>query len=342
MIKNNNNNDASELEGRLFIFLVWASVALTFMTVVLSAYIRLSVNGLGCDGWPECYGQIGSPEQYTAFDSISDANIVKPHGLARAAHRLVASTLGFFVLLILIQAFRRRAPEHAGILVPSLAFAVTVFLAILGYLTPSPWLPVVTLSNLMGGMVLLALTWWLAQGCVDKKTAASASNSTSTTWVTLGLVLFVVQVSLGAWNSANFAGPACTTLIGCDEQALPLNRINESFSLFRELSLDEDGKVLMVESSYLINTAHRVFALLTMLYLAGLAIVVIRAHNVLYKSAWALLVLLGIEVGLGVVMGLMALPLFLVAMHNACAAVLLIVLVDMLHAVTRKSDRHEF
>jgi heme A synthase len=57
---------------------------------------------------------------------------------------------------------RRRLPGHNTGL--SLAvLGLTVFLSVLGYKTPSPLLPWVTLSNLLGGMAMLAMLWWLGQ-----------------------------------------------------------------------------------------------------------------------------------------------------------------------------------
>lgn len=320
--------DTDDAENRLFKCLVWGSVLLTFVTVVLSAHIRLSVNGLGCTGWPHCYGHIGSPELYTPMDSFGDANVAKPYGLARAAHRLVASTLGFFLLVLLVQSLRRRVPEAVGVFVPVWAFSVTVFLAVIGYLTPSPWLPVIALSNLMGGMMLLALVWWIARAGIDSGVVDSKTSSPG--WVVVGLVLLTVQIGLGAWTSANFSGPACETLFGCGGQPLALSQFAESFSLFRELTVDQHGKVLLDGNSVLINTAHRVGAVITSLYLGLFAVFSIVSNVNVRHAAFVLLTLLGIQLGVGILVVTTGFPLLVATLHNAISALLLIVLVEIL------------
>ncbi|HRE13604.1 MAG TPA: COX15/CtaA family protein, partial [Usitatibacteraceae bacterium] len=50
--------------------LVTATLALTFVLVVLGAYVRLSDAGLGCPDWPGCYGDL-SPHH--AADQIRAA-----------------------------------------------------------------------------------------------------------------------------------------------------------------------------------------------------------------------------------------------------------------------------
>ena len=42
---------------RTYRLLVVTASALTFIVVVVGAYVRLSDAGLGCPDWPLCYGQ---------------------------------------------------------------------------------------------------------------------------------------------------------------------------------------------------------------------------------------------------------------------------------------------
>jgi cytochrome c oxidase assembly protein subunit 15 len=119
----------------LYTTLVFLSLLLTLVTVILSAYIRLSTNGIGCSDWPDCFGQVGALSQYDAMTSFSNARPDLPHGVARALHRVVASILGVLVVLIVISAFRMRKQGGPGLLMPLAVLGLTLFLAILGYST---------------------------------------------------------------------------------------------------------------------------------------------------------------------------------------------------------------
>ena len=77
-----------------FGILVLLATGLMFVVIVLSAYIRLRHNGLGCAPWPDCYGDIVAPASTPAWATIT--------------HRLVASALGVVILTLALIALLRR------------------------------------------------------------------------------------------------------------------------------------------------------------------------------------------------------------------------------------------
>ena len=150
----------TKTKGSLFTSLVFLALLLTFAAVILSAYLRLESIGLGCADWPGCFGHI-TQAQPTGLVPTSPAG---------AVHRFTASLLGVVVLVITLMALSGRRPAGVGVLAPLLVFAFTVFLSVLGYSTPSPDLPVVTLGNL--GVPSLGAT-----GC-----AVAAFDAEFSTW----------------------------------------------------------------------------------------------------------------------------------------------------------------
>jgi cytochrome c oxidase assembly protein subunit 15 len=77
---------------------------------------------------------------------------------------------------------------------------------VLGYSTPSPKIPAVTLGNLLGGMTMLALLWWISQRAVE--TIENRAATGLKPWARLGLLVVAMQLVLGAATSDTIAGPA--------------------------------------------------------------------------------------------------------------------------------------
>ena len=78
--------------------LAFAALVLTFIVVVVGAYVRLSDSGLGCPDWPLCYGK-------PVPDAMEDHRAWKEMG-----HRYLAGALGLllFLLLYLIRLLLQR------------------------------------------------------------------------------------------------------------------------------------------------------------------------------------------------------------------------------------------
>jgi cytochrome c oxidase assembly protein subunit 15 len=305
-----------------FTLLVYISILLTLLTVVLSAYIRLSTNGLGCEPWPDCYGYVGSMQQYDAASSFSNAQPEQPHGFARMLHRLVASVLGVFVVMILIMAWRRRKQGGPGIALPAAILGITLFLSILGYSTPSPWIPAVTIGNLVGGMAMLAMLWWLGQSITTTAMPLNPDTRPLKPLAKWGLALLMLQITLGAWVSGNYAGPACTGWAFCSgDWAGALN-------VARSLTVT-NGMIITDNAMPAVHTLHRIGAIMLALFLSWLAIRTLGTDQKLKTTAIFMLVLLGTQILLGISAIAMQLPLGLVTAHYAIAALLLLTLTNL-------------
>jgi len=251
------------------------------------------------------------------------------HYGARVAHRYIASTLGLFIVVIFIMAVRRGKTRATSLFIPAAIFAITVFLSLLGYYTPSRSNPLITMGNLLGGMALLGLLWWLMQR-EAQSTEIPADTSGLRPLALLALVLVVLQIVLGGWSSANYASASCPGLVNCEGDVLTTKNLEDAFDPMRNVTLDQDGKVIRPDSLALLSMTHRLFALITAAYLAWL-VRKARPRPELRGTVFALSLfsISQLAVGLGTVW--FQVPLLLLTLHNCLAAGLLLSSVNLLH-----------
>ena len=326
--------------------LVYCAVVLTFLVIVVGAYVRLADAGLGCPDWPGCYGQlIGVPDEAHEIARAQKAFPGKPVDTSRARkemfHRYLAATLGFLVAAITAIAWtRRRETGRAPVLAFAL-FALVVFQATLGMWTVTMLLkPAIVTLHLLGGMATFAVLLWLALRELDTQPPAAELARRMRPWAAGGLAVLGVQIALGGWVSANYAALACADFPACHGQWLPQMDFGNAFHVLRELGVTASGAPLSYEALTAIHWSHRVGALVTLVYLGTLALWALRAPPLRLAGA-ALLLLLLAQAGLGIANVLMRLPLALAAAHNGGAALLLAALVVLNFVVFRKQNRQD-
>ncbi|MDH3513813.1 MAG: COX15/CtaA family protein [Gammaproteobacteria bacterium] len=327
---------ASGQPGSLYTLLVFLSILLVLLVVMLSAYLRLSGSGLGCADWPSCYALIKT--ESGGAESLAAAHLVPPW--ATVTHRLVASVLGLLVLGITVMALRRRSVPGQSVFIPLTVLALTVSLSVLGYFTPSPLLPWVTLSNLLGGMAMLAMLWWLGQRSVmTENEIMNVTVQRLRPWALTGLVIVFLQIALGGWVSANFAALSCADLPGCSGYPWTGGPWRESFNLLRVLPVTDGGAVVAGDAGKIIHLVHRAGAVFTFLYLGWLGWRATGLGGRYRGTGVAVLVFLALQVLLGVFAVAFSLPLGLVTAHNAVGALLLLAVVNLNHLLTPQIEK---
>jgi len=284
--------------------LVLAALLLVLVIITTSAYIRLSQAGFGCADWPACYGHnVQTPAAGQLFPERAALF------WARALHRLAASSAG--LLLVLIVFFGRAGLQGAGArLVAAAALALAGFLAGLGLATPSN-LPAVTLGNLLGGMCMAALLWWLFQR--DRGTCAGR------TLHGFALAALLLQIALGGMIGARHAVVSCVTLPACAGGWWPDSvdwRLFNPFFAMAESDVGSAAREALIMS-------HRYGAILVVTVICMLAVKAVRRGARVAARGWLLLGLLGLQLLLGAGMVLANFPLPLALLHNLCAALLL-------------------
>ena len=256
------------------------------------------------------------------------------HYGARVAHRYIATVLGLFVVLIVIASLRQGAARTSGVAIPLAIFAVTVFLSLLGYYTPTRSNPLITMGNLLGGMVLLALLWWLMQREVNASQPVAKGSTAGARWLArLALLLITLQIVSGGWSSANYASANCPELLSCQKSAWTIAQMGDAFNPFRKIELKATGEVVRSENLAALSVAHRYLAIVIVAYLAWL-VRRLKPRTQLQGTIKALSIFSIGQLGLGLSMIWLNLSLALLTLHNAVAACLLLSAVNLLHCLT--------
>ncbi len=287
--------------------LAFAALALTFVVVVVGAYVRLSDAGLGCPDWPMCYGR-------PIPDAGEDVRAWK-----EMVHRWLAGTLGLLLFGLLLVAWRTRQSRALA----SANAALVVFQAALGMWTVTMLLkPVIVTAHLLGGMTLLALLVWF---CLERlQHVAAPEGRAMRPTAAIALATVAAQIALGGWVSANYAALACPDLPLCVGQAVPPMDFANGFHLVRALGRTDAGELLPQPALIAIHWSHRLFALVVVAVVAWAAIRASKLYRALGLFIGALLAL---QFSLGVANVAFSVPLALAAAHNAGAAALLAALV---------------
>jgi cytochrome c oxidase assembly protein subunit 15 len=324
---------------RTFVFL---TACLAFVVVIAGAYVRLMDAGLGCPDWPGCYGELTPVHAREAIENAVEAQGGEhgPVSLRKAwkemGHRYLAGALGLLILAIAVASWRRRRQLGQSPLLASVLLVLVVFQTALGMWTVTLLLkPVVVTLHLLGGMATLALLAWLALRQVNLHGPPDRDRATRLrAWALLALLIVFAQIALGGWVSSNYAALACVDFPTCHGEWLPEMDFRHGFQLVRELGRTAAGGHLAYEALTAIHWAHRVGALVTLLYVGALAYALVRTPGMAAYGGLLGAALL-LQVALGVTNILAGLPLAVAVAHNAVAAVLLLSLVMINFALSR-------
>lgn len=311
-----------------------AALLLTFVVVVLGAYVRLSDAGLGCPDWPGCYGKMIVPLEATHVQDLYPGRPLE-HGKAwkEMAHRYAAGILGLLIFMLAILSWQQRKQPGQPLVVPSLLVLLLIFQALLGMWTVTLLLkPVIVMGHLLGGMTILSLLLWLTLELGKDPQKIGLNNGSLYPWAITGLIVVIIQISLGGWTSANYAALVCPDFPKCQGVWWPEMDFQEGFVFWRGLGIDYEGGILHGNARTAIHMAHRIGAILTVLIVSAVAMRAISDSNKRMAGLGIVILLILItQVGLGIANVLMRLPLPLAVAHNGVAALLLLSQVALLH-----------
>ncbi|PPV40943.1 COX15/CtaA family protein [Ectopseudomonas oleovorans] len=302
---------------------------LTVVVVLLGAYTRLTHAGLGCPDWPGCYGFLGVPmsehKQAIAEARFPEAPVEVAKGWYEMIHRYFAGSLGLVILVIAVQAVRRRAEPTQPLKLPLAILALVILQGAFGMWTVTLQLwPQVVTAHLLGGFATLSLLTLLTLR-LSGRFAPLQLPGRLRTLAAACLLLVIGQITLGGWVSSNYAAVACVDLPTCHGEWWPAMDFGKGFHLTQHIGPNYLGGQLDSDARTAIHMSHRIGALLVTLALLVLAW---RLHVAgLSRLAGLLLLALAVQVGLGISNVIFHLPLLVAVAHNAGGAALLLVMV---------------
>lgn len=328
--------------------LVWLTAFLTFDLIVFGAFTRLTDSGLGCPDWPGCYG---AANPFIAHADIAAAEALMPSGPVTVVkawiemiHRYLAMGVGYLCMALMATAWvqwrRSQRAEFRPGLPTALFVAVCVQGAFGAWTVTLKLQPAIVTMHLLLGMGLLALMCWLGArqdralaGLDGQGAQAAQATHPLRTLALLSALVLGVQIALGGWVSTNYATLACADFPLCSGKIIPEMDFEHGFTLWRELGKTAAGHYLPFSALTAIHWVHRNFAYVAVAVLGWTAWRAL-AVPALRGTARKIGIVLALQAALGIATVYFAFPLTLAVLHNAGAA-LLVVLVTMLNYQTK-------
>jgi heme a synthase len=314
---------------RTFLWIARIATVLALAVVAIGAWVRLTDAGLGCPDWPGCYGRLVVSASIASDPDSATLRDARPLDAGKAwremIHRYLASTLGLLsVALAAIGLKNRTAPTQAW-RVPLVLVALVVFQGLLGMWTVTLLLkPIVVVAHLLGGLTTLALLFWLS----EVRTAPLVVGDKLRALGMASLAALVLQIALGGWTSANYAALACPDFPTCQTQWWPaIADFDEAFVLWRGIGIDYEGGVLDHPARVAVHFTHRLGALLATFAVGLFGALLFRRAGARLDGA-AILVALACQLGLGIGIVQLGVPLWAAVAHNGVAAILLLTMIN--------------
>jgi cytochrome c oxidase assembly protein subunit 15 len=301
---------------------------------------------------------------FLAHEQISAAEAAMPTGPVTVVkawiemiHRYLAMGIGVIIMALLITATVQWRKTKMQAFKPGIPLALFVFVCIQGafgaWTVTLKLQPVIVTIHLLLGMGLLALLAWLGgredflmhppapsietHGGAHGAHGGGAVLRSLRLLAILAAVVVTVQIALGGWVSTNYATMACDEFPLCDGRVVPEMDFEHGFHLWRELGKTAAGHYLPFSALVAIHWVHRNFAIVVVAVLGLLAWRAWR-HAYLAKHARRLAILLFVQLLTGIATVYLDFPLAIAVMHNAGAALLVLVVTMLNYRVKQQID----
>ncbi len=336
-------NAGSNLSTRYF-RLTLGCAAFAFALLLFGVYVRLSDANPGCDAWPSCYGKPFAPltarEIYEAWqDRVLPPGVLQRQVAVDAIYRYLPAVLGL-VLVGLADLGRRRRSRF--LVLQFMAPATAATLAFLqsglaqfaagrhpraGY----------AMADLAFALATVGILWWLTlrEQRFWRPVPPHPRIQHLRPRALVALILVVGLILLGGWTAANNAGLACPDFPTCQGGWWPAMDFVDGFTLWRSVGVNHRGGMIDLAGITAIDVAHRVAALIVLLYVGWLALRTIRVgfdSNLCRYGMLVLVLLLG-ETIVGVMDVVLRLPLVVEMIHGAIGGLLMLGVIALNHVL---------
>jgi heme a synthase len=317
------------------------AVLFGFVSVVFSAYLRQSEAGIGCPDGPACEAKAVAP--MAAMDMIGPSSPNK-RAWKDMVIRYISGILGIFLMRMAVLGWQFRHRPDQQVVMPLITLVMVFAFTAVGVLTIDlNEKPLVMTIQYMGSLFVLALLWWivLREQRLFRSVAASA-QARQLRWRALASLLFgALAILTGVWSTVNYAGLACPDFPTCQGVYVPeMDAYNGLWRWYVD-GLDYDRAELDLPGAAAIQVAHRVGALMALLYLGwfGLRLMRIGFQAGLFRYGLLLIVMLSFAVIFGVMDAVTGMPITISVTHSATGALLLMTLVTIYHVLRPPKPR---
>lgn len=310
--------------------------------IALGAFTRLIDAGLGCPDWPGCYGHLMAPISESAQQSLANeypgSHFVAYKAWAEMVHRYFVGGLSLFILGIVISIFIKKSYR----VISNVIFAIVLVLLLIYQIMLGQWtvtlklLPIIVTQHLLGGFCILSTLWLIyLNNRIENQWRPKQDNlSRLIPWALIGFILLLLQISLGAWTSTNYASLSCPDFPFCDNNAPGmLWNFKQAFNLISPVGINYEGGVLSQAVRQTIQITHRLGALIVILYmfiLTGFALPRLKKFPELLTSLYSILGLLLVQLCIGMINVIFKLPLLSAILHNLIAVLLLLAVITFI------------
>jgi len=334
-------------KNRLISWLAFGACFFALGVIGLGAFTRLIDAGLGCPDWPGCYGHLTVPltekARQLANIEFSGSHLVTYKAWAEMIHRYFAGTLSILIISIIVCAVKKTYRTRGNIILACCLIALLAYQILLGQLTVSlKLLPIIVTQHLLGGFLILSTLWLIYLSNRQRQISYTRVGFLYPAAIIM-LVLVLLQITLGAWTSTNYASLSCPDLPFClNSQPLMTMHFKAAFNIFAPVGVNYDGGVLPVEVRQTIQMTHRLGALIITIYIfsfSALALHKLKHAPELVKSLYLILGVLCVQLCIGMANVIFKLPLASALSHNLFAVILLLSVITLVYKL--KTAREE-